>query len=59
MAGDKESAEKRAAEGNEYLQKQLENARRVQEMKVEDADMQGRNALIYAKEHGESAEDFK
>ena len=53
MAGDKESAEKQIAEGNNALAEQLERARRVQEMKVEDADMQGRNALIYAKEHGE------
>ena len=53
MAGDKESAEKRAAEGNEYLQKQLDNARRVQNLKVEDADMQGRKALEYAKEHAD------
>ena len=53
MAGDKESAEKQAAEGNDALQKQLENARRVQSLKVEDADMQGRNALEYAKEHAD------
>ncbi len=58
MAGDKESAEKQAAEGNTALQEQLETARRVQEMKRrEDAEMQGRNALIYAKEHGEAPQD--
>ena len=57
MAGDKESAEKQAAEGNTALQEQLETARRVQEMKVKDAEMQGRNALIYAKEHGEAPQD--
>ena len=53
MAGDAESAAQ-AAEGNAKLMKQLEDAKRVQAMKVEDADMQGRNALIYAKEHGEA-----
>ena len=53
MAGDAESAAQ-AAEGNAKLMKQLEDAKRVQAMKVEDADMQGRNELIYAKEHGEA-----
>ena len=58
MAGDADSARKRAAEGNEALQKMLENAKRVQSMKVEDADMQGREALEYAKEHADEAGTF-
>ena len=31
--------------------------RNSKEMKVEDADMQGRNALIYAKEHADGLQD--
>ena len=57
MAGDKESAERQAAEGNSALLAQIEAARRAKEMKVEDADMQGRNALIYAKEHADGLQD--
>ena len=58
MAGDADSARKRAAEGNEALQKMLENAKRVQGLKVEDADMQGREALEYAKAHADEAGTF-
>jgi len=56
FAGDRASAEARMAQGND-LEAVMQAAARSKTMKVKDADMQGRNVLLYAKESGETQKD--